>query len=222
MSTRFINFSLPSQKGQRGRRPQTSYGSLSASQEKNSTGWRRSSPMSSAWQRLPQNCRVAECACTATSERSSYSPTQNGQHNKHGKQKPALPIARLCPNTCTTTATTLIPSVSSSKFSPPRTRQEIAGKRRPQRNWRTWSVRGLHGCSNWYSTNQIHSTNRTVPRRALTPPQQQTARDWSSGEVATNRNSESTVTALPPLLRLDLRSHQFKEKGQHCAGRTAT
>ena len=52
-----------------------------------STGGRRKSPTSSAWQSLIQNCRVMECGYTATSGRSLSSPTQNGRHNKHVGQK---------------------------------------------------------------------------------------------------------------------------------------
>ena len=59
-----------------------------------STGGRRSSPTSIAWQRLLKNLKVTECGYTATSKQSLSSPTQNERHKNHGGQKSASPIAR--------------------------------------------------------------------------------------------------------------------------------
>ena len=90
---------------------------------------------------LAENHRGTECGYTSTSEWSLYSPTQNGRNNIHGRQKSALPIARLCPSTDPTTATTRIPSARSSESSPLQTHHEIARNLRRQGNWHTWSVR---------------------------------------------------------------------------------
>ena len=199
INIRSINSSQPSQRGWRDLRPRISGSSSSTRRGQFSIGGRQSWTTSNG----STGGKIAGIRSAGTQrylcgrcprQHRMGSATNLGRENQRQLPQDCIQIKiQLQPQRG-------IPSAKSFGSSPQQMRCEIAGKRRNQGNWRTWSVRGWRGSNNWYSRNQQHSNIQTATRRAQTPPQPRTARAQHQEEDGVNKkkNKDGKVAALLP------------------------